>query len=202
MLPRDGDHHDQAQRYTDHPALERVPAGYTLTVTEAANAGKAKIRGLELGLNIASFTMLPGFLSHFGATANVTFVDFDAPRIQMADGVTYRQLPQLLESSKFIANAALFYRQDRFSGEVAWNHTSAQPLSFDRTNAANDQWYRDTDTVDAQVAYRITKSVEFRIQGKNLTDETNQKVVGPNHALNYSLLDNGRAYYLGVGFAF
>ena len=51
------------------------------------------------------------------------------------------------------------------------------PLSFDRTNAVNDQWYRATDTLDAQVGYEIRKGLEVRLQAKNLTNETNQKIV-------------------------
>ena len=52
------------------------------------------------------------------------------------------------------------------------------------------------------MSYRVLRAVDVRLQVKNITDETNQKVVGPSQNLNYSLLDNGRAYYAGVGFAF
>ena len=187
------------QQNTTIPGL--AGSNYTIITTTAQNLGDARVRGLELGYNQARFDFLPGLLGNFGTSANLTLIDFRAPSIQMNDGVTYRRLPQLLESSRIIANVALFYRIARFSGEVAFNHTGKQPLSFDRTNAVNDQWYRSTNTLDAQVSYRVLHGVEIRLQVKNITDETNQKIVGPNQSLNYSLLDNGRAYYAGVGFA-
>ncbi len=178
-----------------------VGNNYTLTTTQSLNAGSAKVRGVELGLNVASFGFVQHWLAGFGATANVAFMDYTTPRIQMSDLVTFRALPQLLESVKFVANAAVFYRRDAFSVEVAYNHTGKMPTSFDRTNAVADLWFKATNTVDAQIAYRFLPGVEFRIQGKNLTAETNQRVVGPTQNLSSSLLSNGPAYYAGVSFA-
>jgi hypothetical protein len=40
------------------------------------------------------------------------------------------------------------------------------------------------------------------VQGKNLFDSQPQKVVGLTQQLNYSTLENGRAFYLGVGVTF
>lgn len=177
-------------------------SNYTLITSTAQNVGGSHVRGVEFSFNQARFDFLPGLLSHFGVTANLTLIHFDAPSIQMADNVTYRKLPQLIESSKVIGNVALFYRLGRFSAEAAYNHTGKQPLSFDRTNAVNDQWYRATNTLDAQMSLRLLRGLDLRVQVKNITDETNQKVVGASQQLNYSLLDNGRAYYAGFGFAF
>jgi outer membrane receptor protein involved in Fe transport len=119
----------------------------------------------------------------------------------MSDG-SLRHLPQLTASSKTVANAALLYNYDRFSAEVSYNFTSKQPISFDTNNAANDQWWADITTVDAQLRVRITKNLDVRVQAKNLTDSTPQKVVGLNQQLNYSALQNGRAYFAGVAFHF
>ncbi len=183
-------------------SLPGQTGSFTLTTTTPSNAGDAKIRGVEFGLNVARLDFLPGRLANFGISANATLIDMDAPSIQMADNVTYRRLPQLLESAKDVENLIVFYREGPFSGEMAYNHTGKMPLSFDRTSAVNDQWYRSTDTLDAQVAYQVRPGLELRLQGKNLTNETNQKIVGPSQNLNYSLLKNGRAYYAGVSFAF
>jgi TonB-dependent receptor len=175
---------------------------FTLVTTTPANVGDARVRGIELGASLARLDFLPGRLANLGLTANATLIDMRAPQIQMADNVTYRRLPQLLESAKDTENLIVFYHEGRFSGEAAYNHTGKMPITFDRTNAVNDQWYRATDTLDAQVSYQVRHGLELRLQGKNLTDETNQKVVGPGQRLNYSLLNNGRAYYAGVSFAF
>ncbi len=200
------DVHDEIFTLTTTQQNVSIPGlagnNYTLITSNAQNVGNSRIRGLELSFNQARFDFLPGAFANLGLIANVTLIDFDAPTIQMADGVTFRKLPQPIESSGVIGNVAVFYRIGRFSGEMAYNHTGKQPLSFDRTNVVNDQYYRATNTIDAQVSYRVLRGVDVRLQVKNITDETNQKVVGPSQGLNYSLLDNGRAYYAGIGFAF
>jgi outer membrane receptor protein involved in Fe transport len=76
------------------------------------------------------------------------------------------------------------------------------PISFDTTNRVNDQWWAAIDTIDAQFRIKLNQHIYIRLQGKNLTDSMPQKVVGPNQALNYSTLDNGRAYWAGIGFNF
>ena len=175
---------------------------YTVITSTPANAGSAKVDGVEFGIVKSRMEFLPGPLKGFGFSANATLISMTAPSIQMSDKVTYRRLPQLLESSKDIENVSLFYNAGPWGGEIAYNHTGKMPISFDTTNAVNDQWWAATDTVDAQLNYRPIKGVELRLQVKNMFDDKNQKVVGPNQNLNYSLLDNGRAYYVGVGFAF
>lgn len=177
------------------------PQGQGYQLSEAVNAGHARVNGLELSLVDERFSFLPGPLRYLGASANATLLNMDAPMIRMSDG-SYQKLPQLLNSAKSVANASLFYNYENFFGEVAYNHTGKMPISFDTTNRLNDQWWAAIDTIDAQLRYKINDHFYVRIQGKNLTDAEPQKVVGPNQAFNYSLLDNGRAFWAGVGFVF
>jgi TonB-dependent receptor len=176
-----------------------TPAAYP--VLEAVNAGHARVRGLELSLVDERFSFLPGPLRYLGASANATLLNMDAPLIRMSNG-SYEKLPQLLNSAKNVINASLFYNYHQFFGEVAYNHTGKMPIAFDTTSRLNDQWWAAIDTVDAQLRYSINSHFYVRIQGKNLTDAEPQKVVGPNQTFNYSTLDNGRAYWAGVGFVF
>jgi TonB-dependent receptor len=178
-----------------------APTPVTLTTTTSQNVNKAQVQGVELNLSDVKFDFLPGFLSDFGATGNLSFTDFDAPFIRMSDG-TFRKLPQLIASSKTVANASLLYSHDAWSGQLAYNYTSKMPITFDTNNQANDQWWAAISTLDAQIMYQLDENWSFRIQGKNLTDSAPQKVVGYNQELNYSALENGRAIYFGVGAAF
>jgi TonB-dependent receptor len=173
----------------------------TLTTTTSQNVNKAQVQGIELNLSDVKFDFLPGFLSDFGASGNLSFTDFDAPFIRMSDG-SFRKLPQLIASSKTVANAALLYSHDAWSGQLAYNYTSKMPITFDSNNQANDQWWAGISTLDAQIMYQIDENWSVRVQGKNLTDSAPQKVVGYNQELNYSALENGRAIYFGVGAAF
>ena len=76
------------------------------------------------------------------------------------------------------------------------------PISFDTNNAVNDQWWAGIGTLDAQVVYKFDENIFFRVQAKNLLDGRPQKVVGPDQELDYSTLENGRSYYVGIGVAF
>ncbi len=172
----------------------------TLTTTTSENANSAYVTGVELSASDVKFEFLPGFLSDFGASANLGLVQFDAPYIRMSDG-SFRKLPQLVSSSKSVANIALLYSHDQYSGQIAYNYTSKMPISFDTNNPVNDQWWAGIGTLDAQVMYKLDENISFRIQGKNLTDSVPQKVVGLNQQLNYSSLENGRAFYFGIGVA-
>ncbi len=172
-----------------------------LTTTQPQNANNARVRGVELNVVDSSFTFLPGPLAGLGFRVNGALMNFDSPSIRMSDG-TLRKLPQLTASSRAVANAAMLYNYGRFNAEVSYNFTSKQPISFDTNNPANDQWWADISTVDAQVRVRITPNLDVRAQAKNLTDSIPQKVVGVNQQLNYSALQNGRAYFAGVAFHF
>jgi len=159
-----------------------------LTTTTSQNVNKSQVQGVEMNLSDVKFSFLPDFLSDFGASGNLSFVDFDAPFVRMSDG-TFHKLPQLISSSKTVANASLLYSHDSWSGQLAYNYTSKMPISFDTNNQANDQWWAGISTLDAQIMYQLDENWSFRVQGKNLTDSAPQKVVGYNQELNYSALE-------------
>jgi TonB-dependent receptor len=171
----------------------------TLTITQAQNANQARVQGVEIGVTAVKFDFLPGFLSDFGGTANASFINMSAPSILMSDG-SLRKLPQIMESSHFMANLSLLYSRGPYSGEIAYNYTSKMPLSFATNNAVNDQWWAGIHTLDSQIRYNMDENISFRFQMKNITNARPQKVVGQTQQLNYSTLDNGRAFYLGVAF--
>jgi TonB-dependent receptor len=172
-----------------------------LTIVTPSNVDKAEVDGVEAALSDVKFDFLPDFLSDFGGLMNASWLSEDTPYLRMSDG-SYRKLPALLSSSKFVGNVSLLYNHEAFSGQVAYNYTSKMPISFDTNNAANDQWWAGIGTLDAQVMYKLNDNIFFRIQGKNLLDGRPQKVVGTDQQLNYSALENGRNYYVGVGVAF
>jgi TonB-dependent receptor len=177
------------------------PNPVQLTISQAQNVDSARVQGLEIGLSDVKFDFLPDFLSDLGGIGNVSFISEDPPHIRMSDG-SLRRLPQLMESSKFVANVSLLYSHDAWSGEMAYNYTSKMPISFNTANAVNDQWWAGISTLDAQVMYKFDQNFSVRVQAKNITNSRPQKVVGPNQELNYSALDNGRAFWVGLGVSF
>ena len=169
-----------------------------LTTTTSENAGNAVIQGVELDVADVKFDFLPGFLADFGGSANVSFITFDAPDIRMADG-SFRQLPQLLYSSRTIENFALLYSRGPYSGQIVYNYTSKMPISFDTNNKVNDQWWNGISTVDGSSNTRSPTIWRCASRAKTSSNSRPQKVVGLTQQLNYSTLENGHAVYLGVG---
>ena len=87
---------------TNNASVPLCTVPCTLTTTTSENAGSAVIQGVELNVADVKFDFLPGFLSDFGGSANVSFIAFDSPNIRMTNG-SFRKLPQL----------ALFVEDDR-----------------------------------------------------------------------------------------
>ncbi|HTW34016.1 MAG TPA: TonB-dependent receptor [Rhizomicrobium sp.] len=186
---------------TNDASVPLCTAPCTLTTTTSENAGSAIIQGVELNVADVKFDFLPGFLSDFGGSANTAFMTYDSPNILMSNG-SFRKLPQLLYSSKTVENFSLLYSHGPYSGEITYNFTGKMPISFNTSSKVNDQWWAGISTVDAQVKYQVTDYLSFRVQGKNLFDSRPQKVVGLTQQDNYSTLENGRAFYVGVGVTF
>lgn len=174
---------------------------YQVTTRQAVNVGQAKVSGLELTAIDTHFDFLPGALSHLGAMANLTLLSARTAGVTMADG-SVRALPALLESPRRSANASLLYDLGPFAARLSANYTGKQLISAATDSPVNDRYYDAITTCDAQLAWRFNPHLRVTLQGKNLTDARLKRVIGLDQALLREELDNGRAYYLGVDYAF
>ncbi|WP_369943314.1 TonB-dependent receptor [Xanthomonas medicagonis] len=174
---------------------------YQVTTTQAVNASDARVRGVEFTAIDTHFDFLPTALAHFGGMFNVTMLDARTADVQMADG-SLRSLPALMESPKRTANASLLYDLGRFSARLSGNYTDKQLIAFATDTPVNDRYYDAITTYDLQLAYRIGEHLRVTVQGKNLTDAKLSRMIGVDQALLREQLDNGRAYYFGVDYAF
>jgi TonB-dependent receptor len=180
---------------------EGLSGTYQITTTQAVNAGDARVNGVEFTAIDTRFDFLPGAWSHLGASANLTLLDAQTSNIQMADG-SLRTLPALLESPKRSANASLLYDLGPFSARVSANYTGKQLISAATDNRVNDRYYDAITSYDAQLAWRFNPHLRLTVQGKNLSNARLTRVAGLDQELLREQLDNGRAYYLGVDYAF
>lgn len=184
---------------------ERNPGGlvgtYQVTTTQAINTGVATVKGVELTAIDTRFDFLPGAWSHLGAMANLTLLDPRTAQVQMSDG-SLRALPGLMESPKRSANASLLYDIGPFSVRLSANYTGLQLLSAATDNRVNDRYYDAITSYDAQLAWRFTRQLRLTVQGRNLSNARLTRVIGADQQLMREQLDNGRAYYLGVDYAF
>lgn len=179
-------------------AVNGAPGLYTITTTQAQNVGKASARGIELNAVLPHFWFLPGMLSWFGFSGNVSLNSFDASSILMSDG-SLRKLPGLISSAKSIFNASLLFEHGDLSGRLAYNHTGRMPYSFNTSNAWLDQYYQASDVLDLQLRYRLTKQASLVFQAQNLTGNRPVRMTGPVYS---ETLENGRSFFAGFNAKF
>uniref|UniRef100_UPI0012DE0CA2 TonB-dependent receptor domain-containing protein n=1 Tax=Xanthomonas maliensis TaxID=1321368 RepID=UPI0012DE0CA2 len=184
---------------------ERNPGGligtYQVTTTQAVNTGTARVKGVEFTVIDTHFDFLPGGWSHLGAMANVTLLAARTADVQMSDG-SRRPLPDLMESPKRSANASVLYDLGRFDARLSANYTGMQLLTAATDNPVNDRYYDAITSYDAQLAWRFSKQLRLTVQGRNISNARLKRVIGADQQLLREQLDNGRAYYLGVDYAF
>ncbi len=174
---------------------------YQVTTSQAVNTSGARVRGVEFTAIDTHFDFLPAALAHFGGMFNVTVLNARTSAIQMADG-SLRSLPALMESPNRTANASLLYGLGPFSARLSGNYTGKQLISFATDTPVNDRYYDAITTYDLQLAYSFGKHLRMTVQGKNLSNAKLTRVIGLEQQLLREELDNGRAYYLGVDYAF
>ncbi len=172
------------------------PGVYNVTTTQSQNVDGATVKGLELSLVVPHFDQLPGLLKYFGVSANTSFNDFTASHITMTNGAL-RRLPGLISSARNVDNVSLLFDAYPWESRLAFNHTSKMPYSFSATNSALDVWYGDSNRLDWQVRFHITRTMSAMLQIQNLTNDTPVRLTGPNYNIYSETLENGRAYFFG-----
>lgn len=164
------------------------------------NFGGTKIKGLELGMAHA-FNYLPGFLSHFGVTANYTIVDEASDLIDAeGDPISRRGL------SKRAMNLSAYYDDGDFSVRLAYNKRSeftrrenvalgfARPETLPEIEASRDQ-------LDLAMRYKLSRNLRFTFNAINLTNTGTVRYMKYEPMINY-LAFAGRRYNLGVALSF
>ena len=164
--------------------------------THPLNASDATLKGLELNLIKDRLDFLPGFLSDFGVSVNYTFIKADAT-VLATDGAA-RQVDFLTEQPRNLANAALFYQQGDFEGRLSYNLTGRYAASINPTNPDSDDFIDDFDTIDAQFRWQFNQNFTLMVEGRNLTNEKNVRLTGPNRSRNEDYSVFGKAYFVGL----
>ncbi|WP_423351193.1 TonB-dependent receptor [Phenylobacterium sp. VNQ135] len=160
-----------------------------LEYTQPRNAAEGEIKGLELQYQ-QQFTFLPGFLSGFGAAANVTWTD---SKLTVPD----RGETPFPAQSDLLWGAQLFYQSGRFEAALSYHHTgrAVQGLgSDDETDTFDDDYRR----LDAKASYKLTDKIEVFVDLQNLNDEVLREYQGGRRDWLTNYERYGRTYYVGV----
>lgn len=158
------------------------PAPILYDVSRPINGDKAKVWGLELG--VQHF-----FSNGFGVRANYTLTDTKA----YVDGVHVGDLEGVSESAYSLA---LMFENDRWDAQVAADY-SGEYLETADAVAGLSQTADPITWVTASVQYKFTDSLTVSVEGRNLLDEFYSANLGRSDML-AGFETWGRSYLVGV----
>ncbi|WP_439532432.1 TonB-dependent receptor [Polymorphobacter sp.] len=171
--------------------------GVQRNVSQPRNAESAKVTGFEANVILNRLDFLPGFLSNFGVSGNMTFLD---GRIVIRDQTTRRPLDQLPGQAEFLANAAVFYEQGPVRARVSYSHVGALLSSVNASNPAADQTAAAFDTFDGQIRIKANSAIEIIGEVRNLTNAERLTFTGPNQDIARDINRFGRQFWIGAAF--
>src|SRR6185369_7056712 len=141
--------------------------------------GTGKVRGFEIAYN-QIYDFLPGLLSGFGLSANLTYLKSEGiPNSFLNGGSPVNVTPigiagnlPLAQLSKWAVNIQPFYEKGPISIRVAYNCRSKFLLTeSDVIFPYFPIWNDKTGTLDASAFYTISPALKIGVQAQNLTNE-------------------------------
>jgi TonB-dependent receptor len=172
--------------------------GVERNVSQPRNAEDAKVTGFEANVIVNKFGFLPGFLSNFGASGNITLLDGS---ITIRDNNTRRPLDRLPGQARFLANAALFYEQGPVRARLSYAYVGPHFTSVNASNPAADRTNAATNNFDFQARIRATEQIEIIGEVRNLTNQRSLNLTGPNQDITRDVSYFGRQFWIGAAFA-
>ncbi|KQM66270.1 MULTISPECIES: TonB-dependent receptor [unclassified Sphingomonas] len=168
-------------------------------VEQQRNAGDGTFIGIE-GTAQSFFDFLPGILRNFGASINGSYVA--KARVEYPYPEDFPGAFDSLNTSKWTANAALFYDTPTFSSRVAFNYRSPYRGGIWYPNPEYS-WYQDnTYRLDAAVNYTPVKFMTLSIEGGNLLGNDVYRYFGQNNLLPLGVRLQARTVQASARFRF
>ncbi|UIJ44663.1 TonB-dependent receptor [Sphingomonas cannabina] len=173
--------------------------GRSGTVAQQRNAGDGEFIGAEAAVQ-SFFDFLPGFWKNFGASLNVTRII--RARVEYPYPEDFPGAFDSVDTSKWTANAALYYDTPKFSTRVAFNYRSPYRL-WVWTDNPEYSWYNDdTYRLDAAINYTPVKFMTFSLEGTNLLGNDVYRYFGQQNLLPLGVRTLARTVQGSVRFRF
>lgn len=173
-----------------------------IQLSRPENAGKGRIRGVEASAQ-TFFDFLPGWLSGFGAQANVTYLD-GTNALPATPGGKAPDVP-ITNVSRWSYNLSGFYEKGRLSARVSYNWRSrfvtAYYLNSDSQRYAGEVT-RPISRLDASISYEAMKGITVVANASNLLAQSfnNYRYYNETQYFPRDLRLEGRYFTLGVRF--
>jgi TonB-dependent receptor len=163
------------QQYTtadfanDFPGtVNPVIAGEQWDFFQSRNGENVNVFGFEIAFQ-RQLDFLPGFWKNFGIYTNYTFTKSFADGVYNEDG-DVRTNVTLPGTAPHMFNASLSWEDKRFSARVSANYTAAYLDALGGSDF-DDIYYDKQFFLDANAAYKITKSLRIFAEANNLTNQ-------------------------------
>ncbi len=146
-----------------------IAADETWDFAQFRNGDNVDVYGFEVAVQ-RQLDFLPGpFLQGFAIYANYTFTESKAKGIAGEDGVLREGLG-LPRTAPHMLNGSLSWENSKFSARVSANYTAAY-LDEIGDDAFTDAFYDKQFFLDANAAYKITKTLRIFAEANNLTNQ-------------------------------
>ncbi|WP_082453782.1 TonB-dependent receptor [Sphingomonas sp. Leaf62] len=183
-----------------------------LSLSSPINAGDANIKGAEANFQ-TFFDFLPGALSGFGVSGNVSYLTGKNrypngynPNTDTFEGEgAYLTIPGL---SKWTYNAALFYEKSGLVARVSYNRRSDWVNRYNTDQLSGFQYSGEStyarDRLDAGASYDINKNITVSADIGNILARPFRNYVNfqPGRSSPIDVRDEGRYYGVGLRFRF
>ncbi|WP_031526949.1 TonB-dependent receptor [Dyadobacter crusticola] len=163
------------QQYTtasfaaDFPGeVNPIGAGETWDFYQSRNGESVNVFGIEAAFQ-RQLDFLPGFWKYFGVYANYTYTKSFANGVYNEDG-DVRTGVTLPGTAPHMFNASLSWENRKFSARLSANYTAAY-LDELGGNEFDDIYYDKQFFLDANAAYKITKTLRVFAEANNLTNQ-------------------------------
>lgn len=168
-------------------------------VEQLRNAGDGTFAGIE-GSVQSFFDFLPGMWKNFGVSLNASHIL--KARVEYPYPEDFPGAFDSVNTSKWTANAAVFYDTPKFSTRVALNYRSPYRL-FVWTNNPSYSWYNDsTYRLDAAINYTPVKWMTLSLEGGNLLGHDVYRYFGKEELLPLGVRTLARTVQGSVRFRF
>jgi len=188
-----------------NPALLTQPIW---TLTTPVNGTGAKLKGVEVALQLPFSVFAEGFISNFGILANATYIDSNADFIVQGPAtvpggalVNITRSAALANVSRYSYNGTFYYDDGKFSARVMGTYRSRWHEGASGTGNILEG-FGSQFNLDASIRYKVTEWLEVSLEGNNLTDTYRYRFTDFDADRNYENNHFGRTFFLGARFKY
>ncbi len=188
-----------------NPALLTQPIW---TLTTPVNGTGAKLKGVEVALQLPFSVFADGFISNFGILANATYIDSSADFIVQGPAtvpggalVNTTRSAALANVSRYSYNGTFYYDDGKFSARIMGTYRSRWHEGASGTGNILEG-FGSQFNLDASIRYKLTEWVEVSLEGNNLTDTYRYRFTDFDADRNYENNHFGRTFFLGARFKY